>query len=273
MIHSEGARAPVLAMLVLVVMGSALAQAQTGKRTPPQQESRQPREGAVQAESLPSVEQILARYVEALGGRERLMKYTSRVTRARLEVAKVPGVVGTAHTYEKAPNKAITVIDLLGVGTIVEAFDGKVGWQQNPQTGLRLVTGMELAALKRNTEYYRDLHLSEAYARSVVRSRVTLQGRPAYCVEMVPLNEPPELLYFDAESGLLVRVEVSRLTASGARVAATVTFEDYRTVDGIQFPFRMRQTLPDLELTFYYTEVKHDVDFDDVIFAKPAALR
>jgi hypothetical protein len=50
------------------------------------------------------------------------------------------------------------------------------------------------------------------------------------------------------------------------------TFSDYRDIDGIQTPFRIRQLMPVGEIIFTTTELKNNVPIDDAKFQKPSAV-
>src|SRR5262249_60032311 len=97
---------------------------------------------ATAAES--TVDQILDKYVQAIGGRQAVEKITSRVAKGTFEVSAM-GQKGEIELYVKAPNKTLRVQNLSGVGEILDGFDGKIAWSQNPMMGLREKDGAELA--------------------------------------------------------------------------------------------------------------------------------
>src|ERR1700731_1325483 len=90
----------------------------------------------------PTVEQILTRYMEAVGGRKAWEKLHSRVSMGTIDVTSM-NLSGTVVVHEKAPDKLLTIIILAG-SAFREAFDGKTGWSEDPADGLREETGLEL---------------------------------------------------------------------------------------------------------------------------------
>src|SRR5579864_2626941 len=72
----------------------------------------------------PSVDDILARYVSALGGRAAISKHTTKISKGTLEVVGVT-TDGTAESYAKAPNKYFSIINIPGYGEIRRCFDGQ----------------------------------------------------------------------------------------------------------------------------------------------------
>jgi hypothetical protein len=219
-------------------------------------------------ESLPSVDQILDKYVQALGGKAAVEKLTSRVSKGTFEVDQMPGTA-TEEIYEKAPNKQLSITDAPNFGVVRRAFNGTAGWQDMPQTGLQDVTGNQLTAMKRYSDFYRDIKLQELYPKMTVKGKESVNGHDAYVVEATPADGPPELMYFDVGSGLLVRAQGQAEGPNGT-VMIDSTFDDYREVDGIKLPFVIHQSMGDFGFTIRLTEVKHNVPIDDAKFDKPA---
>jgi len=219
-------------------------------------------------ESLPSADQILDKYVSALGGKAAIEKLTSRVAKGTFEMDQMPGTA-TEEIYEKAPNKQLTITDAPNFGVVKRAFNGTAGWQDMPQTGLQDVTGDQLAAMKRYADFYRDIKLQELYPKMTVKGKESVNGHDAYVVEATPAEGAPELWYFDVDSGLLVRAQMQG-EGPGGPVTIDSTLDDYREVDGVKIPFVMHQSMGDFAFTIKLTEVKHNVPIEDAKFDKPA---
>jgi hypothetical protein len=79
-------------------------------------------------------------------------------------------------------------------------------------------------------------------------------------------------LYFDKESGLLVRLLRYAPSPIG-RVPTQVDFADYRDVGGIKFPFKYSFAWLDGIDTFQLTEVKTNVPVDAARFGKPSTAK
>ena len=75
-------------------------------------------------------------------------------------------------------------------------------------------------------------------------------------------------MYFDKESGLLVRDEVMREGLAGLTSTKT-TYEDYTKIDGIFLPMTLRQSNSLLNFVVKIKEVKHNVAIDDSKFNMP----
>jgi len=217
------------------------------------------------AADLPTVDQILAKNIEASGGKAALEKLNSRVEKGTIEVVTF-GVSGPIEMYAKAPNKQFSRSTFEGYGEVLQGFDGKTGWVKTPDAGLREMSGAELDRAKRSADFHRSLHLKEQYAKMTVIGKGKVGDRDAFIVEAKLSEGPTEKFYFEAQTGLLARVEIP--DESGGQ--ATTSLEDYKEVDGVKIPHTIRQESAAFSLTIKFSEVHHNVEIDDAKFAKPA---
>lgn len=218
------------------------------------------------SDSMPTVDQIFEDYVRAVGGKGAMEKVTSRVVRGFLETPG--GMHAPIEMYQKAPNKLLSIIRLPG-GTSLNCFNGAVGWSQNPQVGVREVSGEELARLKREAEFYRELKLKEIYTRINLVGKDKVGDREVYVLEGIAADGNSERLYFDARTALLLRHAVVYDSPLGS-IPLETDFEDYKEVEGIRLPFTIRRSRPDFSFATKFDDIKHDVAIDDSKFHKPA---
>jgi zinc protease len=223
---------------------------------------------APSAESLPSIDTIISKYIDGLGGKAALEKLTSRVGKGTFDIPAM-GASGSLTSYAKAPNKQSMVIDIPGFGTVSQGFDGKIAWSQNPMTGLVESSGAALEATKRESVFHRHLILKEQYKKIEVKSKQKVGDKDAYLVEATPETGAVEKMYFDEGSGLLLRVDAERESPQGATVVESY-MEDYKEVDGVKMPFTVKQVMPAMSIVVKFDEFKHNVEIDDAKFAKPS---
>jgi len=134
----------ILNTLLVIATLSVAAFAQGG--------SQKPAADAKPAAGLPTADQIVEKYVQAIGGKAAIEKQTSRVSKGTFDLPAF-GASGTAEIYEKAPNKNASIINIAGFGVVQEGYDGKTAWSQDPQSGLREKAGAELASAKLDAEF------------------------------------------------------------------------------------------------------------------------
>lgn len=223
---------------------------------------------AAEPAATPTAQQVLDRYVEATGGRAALEKLTSRLMKGTIEVTTL-GASARFEARAKAPNKQVSRIDFEGFGLMQDGFDGKVAWASVPGQGVRQKSGGELARAERTSGFPRELKIRQAYGRFEVRGAAKVGESDAWIVEASPREGKPDRLYFDQKSGLLVREESTIDTAVG-EMTFQVDFEDFRAVDGVKVPFRMRMPKPaEMGFQIKFEEIKHNVDIADGDFALP----
>ena len=216
--------------------------------------------------SLPSVDRVLEKYIEALGGKAALQKISSRVSIGKFILNGSP-MAGHVEIYAKAPNKHLVVMVLPNSAVLRQGYDGKIAWQQMPQSPEpEELSGAELTAARHEAEFYQSLKLRELYPELTVKGKEKVKDRDTFVLE-APRNGNPKRWYFDAETGLLLRA----VDTQGGDTSEEF-YEDYRTVDGVKVAFTILQKGED-EVQIILTEVKHNVEIADAMFDKPTAKR
>jgi zinc protease len=218
-------------------------------------------------DSMPSADQIIDDYVKASGGKAAIEKLTSREAKGTFEVPAL-GASGNLEAFAKAPNKILTIITIPAFGTIQHGSDGTVAWEENPQVGMRELSGAELEATKRHSDFHRIIHLKDLYPKRTLKGIEKVGNQEAYLVELTPSEGSSEKMYFDTESRLLIRHDLEREGPQG-KVTIETRFEDFRDVDGVKLPFVLHQTLPMISWDIKFEQVKHDTTIDDAKFKKP----
>ena len=140
--------------------------------------------------ALPTVDQILAKYVEALGGDNALHKVTTRMITATDDVPTGegglgPGTHAEAEYYYKAPNARAEFVHMPN-GVTAAGFDGSTGWTQDARGGVH----NEPAPAKRDYAFYNNHYsdffenrdLKKEYSQLQVRGVEKVRGHEAYMV-------------------------------------------------------------------------------------------
>lgn len=217
--------------------------------------------------SLPTVDEVLAHYIEALGGATALKAITSRITKGSLDVVGVSRN-GSFEINELAPNKNLTRMESYTLGAISLGFNGRTAWMKN-RSGLRELKGSDLAAMQLNSDIYEPLRLKNKFAKVTLLGKSKIGYRDVYVLELQPSTGPSQKLHLDAETFLPVRINATRINGS-QMVGVEMYLDDWRTVDGIKLPFSITQTFAGLTLLFRINEVRHNVQLDSSIFDMPS---
>lgn len=257
--------------LFLAAWLSLLLAAQAGAQSPAASAARASNPDSsgtpATAVSLPTVDQVLNRYVAAIGGREAWSKLHSRTSLGTIQMPAMH-LTGTVMIHEKAPNKVLLVVILAGQ-TYRQGYDGSVGWSDDPENGTKEKTGAQLVEAARDADFYRPLHMGKTYVRLAVTGEQKVGDRDAWVLQADLPEGGSDKLFFDTQSGLIVRAVSQQHTDQGV-VAVAEDFKDYREIDGVKLPFEVLQTNGDSTLTISLGEVRHNVELDDSEFVKPA---
>ncbi len=221
----------------------------------------------------PTVDSIVNKVVKAMGGKTALEKIKTRTCKGKLEIPAF-GVSSDWELSSKAPNKQFSKWEISGSGTITEGFDGAVAWTKSPLEGLRIKQGDELAKVKRDVEFYRELKLKALYPDLAYKGTETVDGEQVQVLESKPSNSSREKFCISAKTGLLVRQD-SEFEGAQGKVKVIARMSDFRAIDGVQYPHLLKCDLEMNEQKFEFTiklaEVKHNVAVEDAVFAKPGS--
>lgn len=227
--------------------------------------------GKEKAPNLPSADEIVASYINALGGEQALRKVTSRVETGTIDLpaaAGNPAAQGTVEFDAKAPNLSLLVVSA-GKASSTNGFDGTTAWTKDNRGRVMQATGVDLARASRASDFYEPLDLKKEYDALVVRGVEKIGDRSVYHVEGVPKGDNPEQLYFDTQSGLLVRRIVALTTPMGDDPVYT-DYGDYRDVgDGVKVPFLVANYTWTQKTTTHLDKVQDNVPVDNGKFNQP----
>jgi zinc protease len=217
--------------------------------------------------ATPTVDQIIDRYIAAMGGRSTIEKITSRASLGKIEVPSM-NLSGTVLIHEKAPDKLLQVVVING-NAFRQGFDGTNGWTDDPADGLRVLSGIQLAEAKRDADFFHPLHLGEIYPNMKVTGKEKVGDHDAYVIEGTAAGETvPDKMYFDVDNGMAVRLVSHRHTPDG-EADVQEDFSDYHKVDGLELPFTIEQSGGSAEFTIHVIEIHHGVELDDSEFVQP----
>ncbi len=218
------------------------------------------------AGAAPAAEQVLDKYLSAVGGAAALQKISSRIEKGAISFA---GHESPIEVFAKAPNKRMSVTQM-GSGQSITAFDGTVGWLGGSGRPPREMAGAEIDAAKLDAEFYFPIRAKEIFSRFRMGRPEKIGGAQAYTVFALRQGQPPVRLYFDESSGLLLRLVRYADTPVG-RNPTQIDYADYRDVDGVKLPFRWTLARPGGRFTIQIQEVRQNVPIPDERFAKPEA--
>ena len=215
-----------------------------------------------------SADQIFAKYLQALGGAERLASLTSFVAKGTYSGYDTDQAKAAIEIYAKAPAQRTTIVHA-PFGDSVRVYDGRAAWIASPDKPLPLIplTGGNLEGAKIEAMVSFPTPIKQAFNQWRVTT-TTIDDREVTVLQGTNPRQPPVNFYFD-QSGLLVRLVRLADTAIG-RVPTQIDYGDYREVSGVKLPFRWTATWTDGQSTTQLTEVQANVSIDAAKFGRPA---
>jgi photosynthetic reaction center cytochrome c subunit len=226
-----------------------------------------------QAQGVPSVDQVLDKYLQAIGGARNVARVTSFVATGKSVGYRGFGGGGVVEVSAQAPDKRATHISFPEYpdrGVSVRTYDGRTGWIATP---LAVVRKYELAGSERDGARLDAMlsfptQIKQALTNVRVGPPSTIGDQDVTVLQGNGPNGTLATLYFDDASGLLVRMVRHGRSPIG-RVPTQVDYADYRDVGGIKFPFRWTFAWLDGRDNFEFSDVKLNVPIDAARFGEP----
>jgi photosynthetic reaction center cytochrome c subunit len=238
-----------------------------------------PQEPAAPPEPTETVDQVLAKYVQAIGGSQAVQNAKTRVM-----IGTVTGrdlVTTDATVQEKATGEYRIDIATQPIPTI-RAFNGKTAWTIGgggrggpggpPPDAPRDLAGFQMQQGLRLADFSLPLRLKDHYqALAVNKAYDTIDGKQVVVLTGRPYPDVTEQLSFDRESGLLLRRSILTTGVRLMNLPEQIDYSDYRDVNGITLPFTVRHATWNAVTTEKFTDVKINAPVLDEVFAKPAS--
>jgi len=233
----------------------------------------EPEDALEQAPGMPAANEILDKYIQAVGGAQRANALTSIVARGTNAGYGPEAEKRPMELYARAAGQRM-VVTRTDSGDSTTTYDGTNAWsvlphRPTPDPVLPL-TGDDLAGAKLDTELLFPGRIKQSLIEWRTGFPFTLGDKDVMVVQgRTAAGRPLVKLMFDDETGLLVRQ--LRYTASPiGRVPTQIDYEDYREVAGVKIPHKWTVTWTGFRETFELTNVQANAAIPAARFAKPA---
>jgi hypothetical protein len=226
------------------------------------------------APNAPPADQIFDRYLTAIGGATRIAALTSYTATGTYQAYDD----ATPHPLEvlvRAPNQRLWAWKT-AFGDHTTAFDGRDGWitasQAERPLPVETLIGQELDGTRFEAELTFPTRIKQALTQVHVGFPQSIHDRDMQVVQGRTAGGTLVTLYFDPESGLLIRL--MRYTDSPVgRIVTQYDYDDYRPVAGVRIPFKWTRTWLDGRSEFQLTAVQPNVSLPADRFARPPQRR
>lgn len=170
-------------------------------------------------------------------------------------------------TYKTPDLRVVTVQTPRGEMTIAS---GPTGAWQSMGGRTQPIGGPELAGMRVASRLDFPAQAQQLYGQLRVGHPAKVDGADSYVLFGFGHGNPPAELYFDQQSGLLLREVIFAQTPLG-RLADQTDFSDYRETDGVKTPYQLVNSSARGTSTVHFEQVQQNVSVPDSKFARPAA--
>jgi len=214
-----------------------------------------------------TLEALLQKHLEALGGKEAITAIRNTKT---ISDVLTGGIHGTITTIYAAPDLEYED-DKLGILNVQQGYDGKTAWQRDTNGNVRPLSGEEIKDLR--VQLFFDTNSYVIPGRISGKMSLRPETDPEtgdYVVDALPNGGKPSTLYFDPKNWLIVKEQ-----HLDDNVPVTTTFSDYRTVDNVRFPFQQVTTngTTRYDMVGTVTKIENNIPLRPTLFSPPDSGR
>lgn len=224
------------------------------------------------AASAQSVDEIIAKNVQARGGLDKLKSVKSLRTTVKFSDGSFRAEV---RQENKRPGKVREEFIVQGMAQI-QAYDGKTGWQISPFSGRKdpdLLSQDDMKSLIVDGDIDGPLvDYKEKGHKAELVGHDSMEGTDCFKIKLSMKNGDVRYYYLDTDSYLELKVEV-QTTIRGALQESELYYGDYEQVNGVYYPFAVEQAQKgsSSRQQLSVEKIEQNVDLDDALFTMPAA--
>lgn len=189
-----------------------------------------------------TAEKVFSKYIEAIGGKNAVEKVESVVMKAD---AEIQGMTLNLESKQTTKGKSSQAISMNGSVMNKNVFDGESGFVM--AQGQKMPYNEEqIEAAKADATPFPELTVGDARLNGIEQ----VDGKDAYVVMMDENNKN----FYSVESGLKIK-SVKTVNQGGQSMSIPTMFSDYRTVEGVKFPFMIAQSMGPQSFEFKVSEI------------------
>jgi hypothetical protein len=220
-------------------------------------------------EKLPTADEIVKRFVQAIGGTEAYAKVKSHQSKGKIEMP-AQQMSGDVEILAGHPNKLLVKIKLGAAGEIATGYDGKVAWMTSPFTGPMLLEGKQLSQIATQADFDHLLHNADDYKKIEVLGSAMFEGEDCYKVRFVDKTDIETTEYFSKKTGLQKGFIGTQESPFGP-VTATTVIQEYKKFGDLNLPAKVTQKMSGMQNITTITEMTFN-QVPEGTFALPADI-
>jgi hypothetical protein len=220
--------------------------------------------------ALTTAEAVMEASLVAQGGRERIGKVKAIRQTGTFGFPQM-GLVGPMVAVSAPPHNTVAQIELKGLGKIAQGVSGDVGWEMSAVGGARLVTGKELAQLKRESAFNAALIWKQLYPKAELAGEADFEGQKAYKIVLTAADGDTQTRYIAKDTLLPIGGQMVMSTQMGELPVEAVD-SDWREVGGIKFPHKLVRKQGPQTIEIVVEKIELDPELDPATFALPPEI-
>ncbi|HSA57013.1 MAG TPA: hypothetical protein VLE53_14975, partial [Gemmatimonadaceae bacterium] len=224
---------------------------------------------AQSASGLPPAQEVIARYVKAVGG-DAWKSHKSARMKATMSVPAA-GISSTMEVVQVFPNTIMEKTTIAGMGEMKTGFDGTVAWSIDPMQGPRVLSGPEEASMRESANPANALRMSEDIASSETVEKTTSSDQECYKVKHTWKSGRVSHDCYSVKDGLLISTTTKQASPMG-EVEVTQVHKDYKDFGGMKRPTVVTSQMMGQEITVTLTSWEWDT-VDPKELELPAEIR
>jgi len=222
--------------------------------------------------ALPNAEEIIERHIFESGGPEFYeMLHTQKISGTLTFISR--NLQGHMETWAADGGKYYQATDIPGMGRQEEGSDGLIAWDRSPSIGPRVKPHTNTGTLGVTLDAAAMLQWRLLLDHVRTEAEQKVDGRDCYRVRLTPRDGSPDILrWYERDTGLLYRSELAVQSDMG-QLSLVMTYEQYRDVNDVKWPSRVRISAPGQDTLFSADDVELNQPVDDAVFEVPAEIR
>lgn len=197
-----------------------------------------------------TAQKVIDEYLEALGGRRTFLRIYDR---SIYMSGTVQGIKIKMTVFQKSPNKYLQIVDM-GTSTQKIIFNGNEGFLVVGDE-VQKIKGSDLEKLKYEASYKLIANLKAYNVKAKFDSAIDLDSTKAYEIELTLPNNSKWKQFYDTKTKLKIK-EIKPVESPSDTLYQQIYYSDYRKVDGIKYPFSVKQTLGSQVFNFHVDSLK-----------------
>ena len=248
-----------LAAILLIAPIGSIATAQESTSKPETREA-----------ALPTPKEVVDRMIEFTGGVKAYQDPKPTKTTGSFTIPQAQ-LTGSMTTWSAPPNLMRVDIEIPGLGTTMNGFDGKIGWTMDPTRGPSIMDGAMLEEIKREANSNAMLDLLKDYPDAKVTGRETFEGVECVVLRLEKGKVLKEQLV-EEKTGRLVGTRSKMPTPMG-EIPSTTVIEKWMTIGPRKVAAKTVIKMMGMDQVMQIDKVMTDEPINPEVFALPPAIK